>query len=236
MSDPRTAPAGWYPEPSGAEGQRWWDGTQWTEYATPLAAPPVAPQPVQQQPAYGEYAPQPAQQHLPYGQATVSTVDAATPTSTVWIWLIVALPALGFVPFLLVDWQRILELSVDAQYSSSPAAQLAVYSDPWYIVSSLSGWAIAALIVLFAYFDRRELVKRGFERPFHWAWAFFALFTSLVYVIGRSVVVRRRSGRGMAPMWAAIAVTVVITVAGFAWFATFMMMAFETVYEQAGLY
>ncbi|MFF2387914.1 DUF2510 domain-containing protein [Agromyces sp. NPDC058104] len=236
MSDPRTAPAGWYPEPSGAEGQRWWDGTQWTEYATPLAAPPAAPQPVQQQPAFGEHAPRPAQQPLPYGQATVSTVDAATPTSTVWIWLIVALPALGFVPFLLIDWQRILELSVDAQYSSSPAAQLAVYSDPWYVVSSLSGWAIAALIVLFAYFDRRELVERGFERPFHWAWAFFALFTSLVYVIGRSVVVKRRSGRGMAPMWVAIAVTVVIMVAAIAWFATFMIMAFETAYEQASLY
>lgn len=26
------APAGWYPDPSGQRGSRWWDGTRWTEY------------------------------------------------------------------------------------------------------------------------------------------------------------------------------------------------------------
>lgn len=28
-------PAGWYPDPSGGEGQRWWDGGQWTEHVHP---------------------------------------------------------------------------------------------------------------------------------------------------------------------------------------------------------
>lgn len=34
MSD---KPAGWYPDPDGANRQRYWDGDAWTEYYTPLA-------------------------------------------------------------------------------------------------------------------------------------------------------------------------------------------------------
>lgn len=41
MSDhPGTTPAGWYPDPSGAPGQRYWDGQQWTDHAAP---PPGGP-------------------------------------------------------------------------------------------------------------------------------------------------------------------------------------------------
>ncbi|GAA1516148.1 DUF2510 domain-containing protein [Nocardioides humi] len=80
MSDPNqpATPAGWYPDGQG--GQRWWDGTQWTEHTQPPAAGPgvdatvVAPQqpaqhqpPVQpQQPAPQQQFQQPAQQA--YGQ------------------------------------------------------------------------------------------------------------------------------------------------------------------------
>src|SRR5688572_23208822 len=37
-------PPGWYPDPSGAPGQRWWDGTQW---GGPFgqSPPPVGPSP-----------------------------------------------------------------------------------------------------------------------------------------------------------------------------------------------
>jgi len=230
MTDPQLPPPGWYPEPSGAEGQRWWDGTRWTDYATPLAPPPQPVQPqygayAQPQPQYGAYVqpPQPQygayaspQQPAPYGSAS-QTVAAGTPTDTVWIWLIIFLPLLGVVPLVLIDWHRVMELSMAAQNSLDPAAQLAVYSDPWYIVSSLSGWVILALVVLFAYLDRRELLRRGFAQPFHWAWAFFAFVSILVYVIGRSVVVKRRSGRGMAPMWVAIALNIALIVAGIIW-------------------
>ncbi len=31
---PSTPPPGWYPDPSGA-GQRYWDGTAWTEHTAP---------------------------------------------------------------------------------------------------------------------------------------------------------------------------------------------------------
>lgn len=36
-----SAPAGWYPDPTAAGFQRYWDGVQWTEHAAPLA--PSAP-------------------------------------------------------------------------------------------------------------------------------------------------------------------------------------------------
>lgn len=75
MSDPHqpTTPPGWYPDGQG--GQRWWDGTQWTEHTMPAApaeptptpmphdAPTVFPgapgtgYPQQQQPGYGQAAP-----------------------------------------------------------------------------------------------------------------------------------------------------------------------------------
>ncbi|WP_134741508.1 DUF2510 domain-containing protein [Nocardioides sp. 503] len=50
MSDPNqpSTPAGWYPDGQG--GQRWWDGTRWTEHTMPApeAAPPAPPQQPQQ--------------------------------------------------------------------------------------------------------------------------------------------------------------------------------------------
>ncbi|MCV7225272.1 DUF2510 domain-containing protein [Mycolicibacterium komossense] len=43
-----TPPAGWYPDPTGAAQQRFWDGEQWTEA---LAAPTVITVPVYAPPA-----------------------------------------------------------------------------------------------------------------------------------------------------------------------------------------
>lgn len=48
MSDPNqpSVPPGWYPDGQG--GQRWWDGTRWTEHTQPAApqqAPPAPPAP-----------------------------------------------------------------------------------------------------------------------------------------------------------------------------------------------
>jgi len=44
--DPTPAvPAGWYPDPAGGGGQRWWDGTQWSEHVQPPAAPAAPAEP-----------------------------------------------------------------------------------------------------------------------------------------------------------------------------------------------
>jgi Protein of unknown function (DUF2510) len=41
-------PAGWYPDPAGGNGKRWWDGARWTDN---LREPEVAPTP----PSFGNY-------------------------------------------------------------------------------------------------------------------------------------------------------------------------------------
>lgn len=48
MTTPPT-PAGWYPDPDGSGGQRYWDGNLWTEHRYP-AAPPPAPPPAPAEP------------------------------------------------------------------------------------------------------------------------------------------------------------------------------------------
>jgi len=249
MTDPQLPPPGWYPEPSGAEGQRWWDGTRWTDYATPLAPPPqpvqpqygayAQPQPqpqygayVQpQQPQYGAYAS--PQQPAPYGSASQS-VAAGTPTDTVWVWLIIFLPLLGVLPLFFWDWRGYFERSISLDPSMSTIEQaLGPYTDPWYLVLSVLGYVLYGVAVWFAYLDRATLARRGFGRTFHWAWAFLS---SLVYVIGRSVVVKRQAGRGSAPMWVAIAVSAVMVVLVVAWVFVMMSEVFRMVMESVPTY
>ncbi|HYZ68493.1 MAG TPA: DUF4352 domain-containing protein, partial [Mycobacterium sp.] len=42
MTTPPT-PAGWYPDPDGSGGQRYWDGSAWTEHRSPAATPSPEP-------------------------------------------------------------------------------------------------------------------------------------------------------------------------------------------------
>ena len=57
--------------------------------------------------------------------------------------------------------------------------------------------------------DARALRRRGIERPFGWGWAVLVFVATLgVYIVGRTVVVRRRTGRGWAPLWGWLAALV----------------------------
>ena len=268
MSDGRATPAGWYPDPSDAAAQRWWNGVQWTEHVAPAApvapvAAPVVPPVVTPQvaapayvtpvtpasePAYAPayvapvtpaaepaYAPAyaPAYPPAPYGGAATATrVPEGTPVDTIWIWLIVALPVLAVLPLFLWDFEGYLEQSMNP--SASPMfSALGPYTAPWYLAATFGGWAVYGLSVWFAALDSAALAKLGYERRFHWAWAFLS---SLVYVIGRSVVVRRQSGRGYLPMAAAIALTVVLTIGVIVWFVVMMATVFETSMEMYPTY
>jgi hypothetical protein len=187
-------PAGWYPDPQGTT--RWWDGQGWTTHVQP-AAPLRAPQ-------------------LP-------SVPAGTATGTVWIWLIAVLPLIAAVPaagYLLVLSQQmgvafahITDVTSQQDFSNEFLRMETTWIfSPWYFALVGTGLVIYGLTVLFAFLDRRELAGRGFAKPFHWAWAF--LESPWVYMIGRSVVVHRRSGRGLAPLWVFIGIEVVAFGAG----------------------
>jgi hypothetical protein len=69
---------------------------------------------------------------------------------------------------------------------------------------------VYAFCVVFAALDWRELKANGVPRPFHWAWSLFILVVGspAVYVIGRTVVAKRRTGIGMAPLWVYIGLQV----------------------------
>ena len=259
MSDGRATPAGWYPDPSDAAAQRWWDGVQWTEHVAPAApaapveqvapavpvppvvAPVVAPPvvaPAYFAPVTPAYAPAyvsaPASV-APYGGVTATArVPEGTPVDTIWIWLIVALPVLGILPLFFWDFQAYMEQSMSMSPSTSPMlTALGPYTDPWYLALTFGGWILYGLAVWFAALDSAALARLGYQRRFHWAWAFLS---SLVYVIGRSVVVRRQAGRGYLPMAAAIALTVVTTIGLIVWTVVMMVAAFNTSMEMYPTY
>lgn len=61
MTTPQT-PAGWYADPDGSGGQRYWDGHAWTEHQAPVPQPPPPPPSPAPQPTPGSHR---APEHLP---------------------------------------------------------------------------------------------------------------------------------------------------------------------------
>ena len=149
---------------------------------------------------------------------------AGTKTNTPWIWLIVFLPVLSYLSLLTIDWNAYFQAALGSTGSSAAA----MFS-PAYLLSSLLGWVLAALLVVFGYLDHRALVRNGVPQPFHWAWSFL----NPVYPIGRAVVVRRRTGSGIWPMWGAIGVLVFGFIVGiiFAVYLTQLMLAYIPMYS-----
>ena len=120
-----------------------------------------------------------------------------------YIWAIALFPVLSF---LAVTWS-------DSTPTLMGSTTDAVPLTPEQVTVILLGWGVAFGSIVLAFLDRRQLVRDGLERPFHWAWAFLS---PGVYVIGRSLIVRRRGGGSLAPMWvwAGIMLVYVLTAAG----------------------
>jgi len=176
-------------------------------------------------PSQGSPAPQPALR-APEG----------TEPSTPWIWLLVVLPVVEIlisIPLLLsvgdVMSRMVGMASTGAAASDSSEVlreMLSAYAGilgPMLWVM-LAGYLLSGIGVLLGWLDWRELRRRGVPKPFHWAWGFFVFAGGgiLVTLIGRSVVIRRRTGRGLAPLWAGIAAYVVVFVATIVWVVYFV--------------
>jgi hypothetical protein len=67
-----------------------------------------------------------------------------------------------------------------------------------YTLAMVVSLVVGIGLVVLSWLDRRTLRERGVERPFHWAWSILSV---LIYLIGRSVVLRRRVGGSAAPLW-----------------------------------
>lgn len=193
MSAPGTsAPAGWYPDAANPGRGRYWNGVEWTD----LYHTPGQPFPAGAEPK----------------------APPGTDGNTVWIWLVVFVPLLPMLTLLFVPWGSMFDIDLTGRYPGMMGTYDLLLS-PFYWGSALLSWVVYGLAVFFAYRDVKELTARGVPRPFHWAFAFIG---GVVYAIGRSVVVARRTGKGYAPIWVeggvlliSIVVTVVILVAMF---------------------
>jgi hypothetical protein len=179
----------------------------------------------------------PAPPPPPYAGAAPAARPLLQPgvsTSTPWIWAVVLLPVIGLIGMWFIDPMAVLPAD---PMDVSPAAQFAVFTDPAIIVNSLLGFVTGALSIVAAFLDYRQLRAIGVVRPFHWAWSFAVLFvSSLVYVIGRTVIVRSVSGgRGMAPLWAAIALTVIGAISTTIWVFVFINRLIEWTFATGGI-
>ncbi|WP_295830926.1 DUF2510 domain-containing protein [uncultured Microbacterium sp.] len=164
-----------------------------------------------------------------YPSAPPVSYDTAAPrrdikTNTVWVWLMVFLPVLSLLGVVIFDWSSFFRDAFYAgvySYDSGPASMAGTNAATALItvVTSVVSIVVSALTVLFAFLDWRQLRSRGVDRPFHWAFSFFvlAIGSGLVYIIGRGVILRRRTGSGLGPIWASIAVNVAVVIAFVVW-------------------
>ncbi|WP_201787611.1 hypothetical protein, partial [Rathayibacter tanaceti] len=181
-----------------------------------------AQQPSAQQP-YGEQVPQQPYQQPAYPQPSPSAGaapqqrDTSIVTATPWIWVVVLLPLLSALSIFLLPPSAIVDSSMSSTYG--PRASMGM-STAYFVglgVLQVVGFLIYAAEVVFAFLDWRQLKRAGLQRPFHWAWAFLA--APYVYVIGRSVIVKRVTGGGLLPLWVFLGVVVVSFVIAIGWAA-----------------
>jgi hypothetical protein len=191
-------PAGWYPVAPGSSQLRWWDGAAWTDHVHDQAVAQVGG---------GLKAP------------------AGTNPNTVWVWILAVLPLLGVVGLLVFNPMSYMQ-SVISNTGSDPSnavqAETAILTSPGYLSLLALGFVSYAITVLFAALDWRQLKALGVPKPFHWAWTFLPSgYGQLVYMIGRVVIVKRRTGTGLAPLWVWIATIVVVFIIGIVWAISF---------------
>lgn len=198
MTDPQpaAAPAGWYTDPSGQPGERWWDGANWSMSTRPTPQPdppPYQATPYQSSPyqsvaqtgyqpmqSYGA-TPYPAQnpyENGQYGYRGNGVREWPGDPSTGSIWMLAFYPLSGLV-------NSVISYVATGSFASGPL----------FFGLTLSSYVV---FIVIAYRDSRELKSRGFPRPFGWGWAFL----TGVYVIGRSIVAQIRTGRGLGPLFA----------------------------------
>jgi hypothetical protein len=169
---------------------RWWDGAAWTDNVHDDSA---------------------TQQPSSYGQ--VLTAPEGTNPNTVWVWILALMPLLALVSLVFFNPAAILPTNFDATDPSAALnAEFAIFTTPYFLSTLLLGAVEYALFIVFGLLDFRRLKALGVPKPFHWAFTFIPSYGYLIYMIGRFVIVRRRTGTGLRPLWLWIGVYVVTLV------------------------
>ncbi len=192
MSDSQT-PAGWYRDPTGEAGYRWWDGYAWSSSTSP-------------DPAAGRPGPSGMPPSMPPMSSYVTSARPQLPPDRpiygVLIWLITLLPLLSW-PLSLVYQPHFRIITVENGVRTIDP--LSIYTPGYFAVSGVS-LAIYIVTIVLAFRDQRWLVKQGVVRPFAWGWAFL----QPVYIIGRSVIVNGVTPKhALWPVWVLIVIEVV---------------------------
>jgi hypothetical protein len=128
-----------------------------------------------------------------------------TKPNTVWIWIFAVIPLLQIAQLPLVA-SFYLKLGATGLTDPSSVSTVELSPTSGYLALQGLGFLFYALYIVFAALDHRALKARGVPRPFAWPWAFLG---ALVYIIGRTVVVRRRTGAGLAPLFVTIGTMVI---------------------------
>jgi len=139
-----------------------------------------------------------------YGATPPAFAGRGTTVDNTLLWAIVLLPIASLIAQMQFDTTAYLARSLG---SDTPVV------DPMYVLIQLLGFGILAASIVMAFLDYRRLSRLGVARPFHWAWTFLY---SGIYVIGRTVIVRRRVGGSLKPVavWAGLlAITTIVSVA-----------------------
>ena len=79
--------------------------------------------------------------------------------------------------------------------------------------------------------DAAVLRRRGVVDPFPWAWAFLS---GSIYVIGRTVIARRRTGSDLGMLWVEIGLIVLVNVLVVVWLVVILMSIGATVASLSG--
>lgn len=194
-------PAGWYPDPQNPAQGRYWDGSAWTDHL-----------------------------HQPGQPAPKLRAPEGTEPNTVWIWLMALLPVVSAIPVAFIPWQGYIDSMFETATDPYAAwdAQFALLTSPAYLATIGLAVLLYGATALLGWLDYRELTARGMPKPFHWALTLVPSYGQLIYVIGRSVVVKTRTGRGLGPLWVTIAIVALTIVLSFVLMLAIMAMMADT--------
>lgn len=174
-SNATAIPAGWYLDPAGGDGRRWWDGSRWTENIREPEAPPPAPVVGNHTATTAGYVRREFRptRPLPHAEAGIAY------TRTSW-WLAGS-------PLWIVVPEVIVFAIIDSLVTPSQTSIVIGFG-----LVNLLAWA--ALIGM-AFADRAALLAGGNDSA---ASALWALLSPLAYLIARARHVRLYATGGWA--------------------------------------